>query len=168
MTQPDHLRVHSVTQCAQCHTSLVRVEPSKRIKRQVWDVPPIRLEVTEHQAEVKTCPWCGAETAAAFPATVLEPVQYGPTLQAQATHFNVEHLVPLERTQRILADLYGQTVSEGTLGTFTERAAAQVESVNARAKTYLTEQAAVVNCDETGSRVAGHLEWIHTASTPAG
>jgi hypothetical protein len=98
---------------------------------------------------------------------VTEPVQYGPTLQAQATYFNVEHLVPLERTQRILADLYGQTVSEGTLGTFTERAAAQVESVNARAKTYLTEQAPVVNCDETGGRVAGHLEWIHTASTPA-
>jgi transposase len=167
VTQPDHLRMHSVTQCAKCHTSLVRVEPSKRIKRQVWDVPPVRLEVTEHQAEVKTCPRCGAETAAAFPATVTEPVQYGPTLQAQATYFNVEHLVPLERTQRILADLYGQTVSEGTLGTFTERAAAQVESVNARAKTYLTEQAPVVNCDETGGRVAGHLEWIHTASTPA-
>jgi len=39
--------------------------------------------------------------------------------------------------------------------------------INVRAKTYLTEQAPVVNCDETGGRVAGHLEWIHTASTPA-
>ena len=164
---PDHVHVHPVTECSKCHASLVRVQPSKHIKRQVWDVPPVRLEVTEHQAEVKMCPQCGAETTAAFPATVTEPVQYGPTLQAQATYFNVEHLVPLERTQRILADLYGQTVSEGTLGTFAEQAAAQVEPLNARAKMYLTEQAPVVNCDETGSRVAGHLEWIHTASTPA-
>jgi len=167
VTQPDHVRVHLVTECCKCHTSLVSIAPSKHIKRQVWDVPPVRLEVTEHQAEVKTCPHCGAETAARFPATVTEPVQYGPMLQAQATYFNVEHLVPLERTQRILADLYGQTVSEGTLGTFAERAAAQVEPINVRAKTYLTEQAPVVNCDETGGRVAGHLEWIHTASTPA-
>ena len=163
--QPDHLQVHPVSQCAQCHLGLAAVPAQAWETRQVFDVPPVRLEVTEHQAECKTCPACGHVTRAAFPPGVDQPVQYGPRVKAQAVYFHHYHFIPVERTAEVFADLYGHRLSEGTIVAAGAALAPQVAPVVAQIKDYLIHQPGVTHFDETGLRVAGRLQWLHSAST---
>jgi transposase len=162
---PDHIQVHPVNRCGHCQTSLERVPAEGYDPRQVFDLPVVRIEVTEHRVESKACPQCGQVTTADFPAEVSQPVQYGSRLRAQAVYFNQYHFIPLERTGEIFADLYGQAVADDTIITAGEAIAQQVVPVNAAAKAYLIATTEPVHFDETGTAVTGRLQWVHVAST---
>jgi transposase len=162
---PDREEVHRVSHCHACHRSLKEVEASGMEKRQVFDVPRVRMEVTEHQAEIKKCPDCGEISKADFPEGVTQPVQYGPEIKAQAVYFNQYQLLPMERTGEVFEALYGQALSEGTILEACQEVAYQVEPGNEAIKKHLTEKEAIVHFDETGARVEGKLHWLHSAST---
>jgi len=52
-------------------------ESDRVIKRQCFDIPPVQIEVTEHQAQAKVCPHCKHQTVAKFPENVVAPAYYG-------------------------------------------------------------------------------------------
>ncbi len=56
VAEPDHVIVHRLTDCPRCQPKLEAESAKRHEKRQVFDIPPARLEVTEHQAEMKQCP----------------------------------------------------------------------------------------------------------------
>jgi len=162
--QPDHIQRHEALVCPHCTTDLRSVEPCGYEKRQVFDVPRVRIEVTEHRAGIKACPDCGERVKANFPSEVTQPVQYGPRLKAQASYLNNYHLIPLARTCELLGDLYGHRPAEA----FVLDANAAVRDKAGPSLAIIKQQliaADVVHCDESGLRVEGKLNWLHVAST---
>jgi len=165
VARPDAIEVHDVRECAHCQADLANIEVARVEKRQVFDLPLVRLAVTEHQAEVKPCPVCGRETQAAFPSGVEQPTQYGPRIRAQMVYFHAGQFIPLARTAEIMVGLYGQAVSEGTIVKAVSEAAQRVEPVVAALRAYLVQTPEAVHFDESGARVNGRLHWVHSAST---
>ena len=142
-----------MVRCRRCQAALEDVPVGDDERRQVFDIPPVRVEVTEHRAGVKRCSHCGQVNEAEFPAEVSEPVQDSPAIKAQRVYFNQYHHISVERTGEIMADLDEQPVGE------------QIAPVNAALKEHVVQTAELVHLDETGTRVAGKLHWFHVART---
>ena len=164
VARPDRTDLHPVVACGQCGASLADVAVTSHEERQVFDIPAIRIEVTAHRAEVKTCPGCGTENHGVFPVGVSGPVQYGPGVKTWATYFQTQHFVPVERTAQIIEDLTGQRVAEATLMKAQRECAAAIAPATAAIKAQLRD-APMAHFDESGLRVAGKLQWLHVAST---
>lgn len=161
---PDHIEPHHLDHCPNCQRNLSSVSPSGYVRRQVFDVPPVRLEVTEHQAEIKECPHCQATVQAAFPPEVTQPVQYGSRLKAQASYLNTYHFIPHARTSELFGDFYGHTPAPALV----KEANQAVETGSEPALDAIYQQliqAQVEHFDESGLRVAGKTQWLHVAST---
>src|SRR6266516_2335281 len=165
VAQPDHRQRHSVERGGHCGASLQAVPPSEDARRQVFEVQPVRRESTEPRAEIKHGPHCGQTTNGTFPSEVTQPVQDGPTLKAQAVYFTQYQFIPLERTSEMFADLYGHPVGEGTMVVATQEMAEAVRPAHAQVKAQVSEAEPVVHFDESGLRVTGKLQWLHSAST---
>lgn len=163
--QPDEIVEHRPEQCAACGRSLAGVPESKAERRQVIDLPPMQLEVIEHQAASVACPGCGEVTSGAFPPEVAQPVQYGPRIQGLGVYLVTYQLLPYERTHDLIADLFGAGPSAGTLQTAVERGAAGLVEVEGQIKQAIST-AEVAHFDETGFHIGGQRDWLHVASTP--
>ena len=165
VARPDTVRQRRPEICSGCHMPLPEeASVVVRERRQVHELPPVRLHVTEHQAFHVRCPACWSITAGRFPAEVSSRAQYGPRLRALAVYLVQHQLVPYGRVRELLSDLFGTDLSVGTLVEWVSHAATALEPVEATIKAALS-QAPVLHSDETGVRQAGRLAWIHVAST---
>jgi len=162
---PDAVVEHWPARCSGCQTPLSEGAPVVvRERRQVHELPVVRLRVTEHQALHLRCPLCQVVTAGHFPAEVPSRAQYGPRLRALAVYLVEQQLVPYGRVREVLSDLLGAGLSMGTLVEWVSQAATALAPVEARIKAALS-QVPVLHNDETGVRQAGRLAWVHVAST---
>jgi transposase len=161
---PDKTVTCSVHTCTHCGHSLDHVPVADYDRRQVFDLPPVSIEVTEYQAEIKTCAHCQTVNKASFPEEVTQVAQYGARLKAQLIYLMNQHLIPYERTSEICFDLYGHRISVGALYRMNQCCADLLETPTTKIKEHIIASE-VVNFDETGLRVEAHGHWLHSAST---
>lgn len=164
VSDPHRVEVYAVISCPDCQADLSSVEVKEIERRQVFDIPAIEIEVTEHQAEIKCCSCCGTRVKAEFPEGVSSSVQYGSRLKAQAIYLNSYQLLPLARICELFADFYNHSPSESLIlnsnQVLSEAISPTLEAIQAQIKASDT-----VHCDESGMRVEGKLNWLHVLAT---
>ncbi len=162
---PDRVLIHPLIKCDGCNHSLHTRKVDEWIKRQVFELPVLSLEISEHRAEVKVCPGCGLRNVAEFPPSVNKMTQYGPRAKGFAVYLMSQHYLPYERTAQMFSDLFGQSLSEGSLENFQQNMFEELFHSEQIIKEDILS-AKVAGFDETGCKVNKKLNWIHSASTP--
>jgi len=160
---PDVEQLHKVEVCACCQKNLRKQRVDSIERRQVYDLPPLELLITEHQVEVKRCS-CGHVTRADFPEGVSHYVQYGPNIKSLVVYMQDYQLLPYERTKEFVQDIFAHQLSTGTLYNIRQYAFHQLAGFEERLKTLLS-LAVVAGFDETGIRIMAQRLWLHSCST---
>jgi transposase len=165
VANPDRVVAHTACVCERCRSPLDPKSPIAVEKRQVFDLPERPLQVTEHQASVYRCAHCRSVTRAPFPEGVVSPAQYGERFRAAAIYLNIQQLIPEDRTAQALSDLFGAPlISPASVVSWVGGKAEQLATVYRWIGARVAE-ARVRHLDETGYRIAGKLQWLHTTSS---
>jgi uncharacterized coiled-coil protein SlyX len=78
--EPDEVAWHAPDRCGGCGADLAGASVVGVEARQVFDLPPLGLRVTEHRAQRRRCA-CGTTTQAGFPAHARAAACYGPGMR---------------------------------------------------------------------------------------
>jgi transposase len=164
VAQPDKIIKHQPPQsCDKCGCDVQSEKVIDVIKRQVFDIPKPKMEVTEHQVLVKQCPHCQETIQGKFPSQVKAPVSYGERIKSVSAYLYNQHFIPEERLSELLSDVFDCTMTGKTIANINKSMAKQmipiVESIKEK-----IESVAVKNLDETGLRINGKNCWLHVVS----
>ncbi|MFZ5910226.1 MAG: IS66 family transposase [Chloroflexota bacterium] len=162
LEKPDWVKIHLPEHCAICGRLISAGEPHEVVsKRQVFDLPEPKLEVTEHRLGQVVC--CEQSQRGEYPPHVTSHVQYGSGVRALITKLSVDHKMPLGQISLLFTDMYGYELNSETVETTLEQGYELAAPLEAATMEQL-KGAQVAHFDETGLRVAGKLQWLHTAS----
>ena len=164
VAQADSIVLHPVVDVCSCGSDLSEVEGQVRVKRQVFDLPPSALLVTEHQSQGKVCPGCGQLHQGTFPKKVSAPVQYGSRVKALVSLLSVGHNMPVGGIKSLFIDLFGYALNEATIQSANALYYEQLAEEEAIIRDELQQQR-LIHADESGIHTEGKLHWLHVASS---
>jgi transposase len=164
VADPDEIRHLPLVHCQHCGHHIT--DSAKSIeKRQVFEIPELKIKSTEYQAEYGVCSHCGKQSRAEFPAEASQKVQYGPKFRSLLVYLNQYQLLPYARVGEFFVDIFNWKVSEGTLNNTIKSCYEKLESTEEAIKKQL-RVSGCVGFDESGAYVNGDREWFHVASAP--
>jgi transposase len=158
---PDEVIEYKVDTCSYCGCDLSRETANISQPRQVVDVKIVRV-ITQHSVQSKTCPVCGKQTTADFPRGIDNYLQYGKNFNSLIVYLNKGNFIPYNRLAQISKEVLGIPVSQGTLVNIVQKCGWSLKHSLSNIKDRL-KQASVVHFDETGTRIKGKNQWLHSA-----
>ena len=161
--KPDRVIKHTVEVCPNCAADIQEARCVVHRLAQVFDIPELKLETTEHQVIEKECPHCGKCCFGKLPLELNFGTQYGPNLRSLLVYLHHYQYVASERVAEFCQDVFNHTLSEGVLFKAEEDTYLQLAEFENRIKEQLKEQD-LAHADETSLRVNNHNAWLHVLS----
>jgi transposase len=148
--------------CRRCQYPLQGEDPQPQ-RHQVTELPPLKPVITEYQLHHLVCPRGGEATRAEVP-TGVPTGEFGPRVQAITALCTGAYHLSKRTTQSVMADLFGVSVSLGTVAQLEQATAQALAAPIAEARAYVQAQPAAY-LDEIGWREGQQRAWLWTAVT---
>jgi transposase len=148
------------TECQVCHASLSGAHDSPR-RHQVWELPPLQVDVTEYRLHTLECECCH-HTQATLPKEVSWSA-FGPRLHALCGLLRLDLRTSLERTQQFFAQVLDLQISKGAISAMEQRMSTRLEPLHGQLGDAV-KHTAVKHCDETTWYLDGARRTLWTAS----
>lgn len=162
--RPEHHQIHPCLECP-CGQDLSEQPALDYQSRQVFDLPSLKLECTEHRAEIKECPCCHQTCTAPFPPDVKAPVQYGKNFRALLVYLYDAQEGASRRIGEMCAEMFGYALSEATLQAARQEQHAALDPFEKRLVEILPKEP-VLHADETSLPINQLNHWLHVLCTP--
>jgi transposase len=133
-------------------------------RRQVCELPPISVIVSEHRTHQLRCRYCRARTSARLPELIAASA-FGPRLQAAVVTLTARHRISRRGICELAHDLFGAWLSTGAVDGICQRASDALAGPHCQLQDWVLDQGAV-HVDETGWRTSGEGRALWTATTP--
>jgi transposase len=164
--QVDEIVDHFPDACRGCGREFTDRErrPRRRFGRnQVCELPPISVITVEHRTHQLRCRDCLARTSARLPEQIGAGA-FGARLQAAIVTLTARHRVSRRGIVELARDLFGVTLSAGTVDAICQRASEALAGPHLQLQDWVLDQQAV-HVDETGWRTRGEGRALWTATT---
>ena len=156
----DHIVTLKPSHCADCGEALFGEDPDP-FRHQVTDFPPVRPVVHEYQLHRLVCSKCGKKTSATLPLEVPTGA-FGPHVQTVASVARSVYHLSKQTTRQMFADLFGVTISSGSLSGLEKATSEALEKPFEEALAYVQSQK-TLNADETSWSEKGKKAWLWAA-----
>ena len=156
--EPTRRRDMFAERCPHCRAALAAAGQAPLQAYDRIDIPRITPDVTRVTLHGGTCPCCHGRFKAAPPAGLEPGSPFGPNLRALVLYLRFGQAIPFARLARLLADLFGLSVSEGALAAMlADSAPAFALQAGAIRRRLLS--GTVLQSDETSVRVGNRTFW---------
>lgn len=146
-----------------CGCTLPQVPDGDPVREQIWELPPVKPVVTEHQFQAVVCPRCKRRTVAARTPDMPKGA-FGPRAEATALYLTGACRLSARETERLFEDLLNFPISTGALMRIEVRGSKALEPAHAEALAAVRAEG-VKHADETTWFLRGVLIWLWLAAT---
>ena len=163
---PDKIIEATLAACPHCaHALSLADQPDIHAYDHV-DLPPIRPVVTRVNRHSGVCPCCDKRVVAPVPDGFEPGSPFGPGVCALILHLHITQAISFQRLARLMAEVFGLTISEGAIANILARAQTPLLAAAAPIA-QAVRGSSVVGSDETSARVRGKTwwQWVLLSST---
>ena len=163
---PDRIIEATLSACPHCACVLGSADQPDTHAYDHIELPAISPTVTRINRHRGVCPCCRRQVTAPAPKGFEPGSPFGPGLCALIIHLHVTQAISFERLVRVLAEVFGLTISEGAIANILSRAGAPLLA-SAVPIADAVRASPVVGSDETSARVGGKnwWQWVLLGST---